>query len=255
VLCTDGIEVITDTEDWRPRHSQCKTGRAKTPGLFLFVARVDCRSSPLAYFFRARFVVFLRVVLVRFLVDLAAEVGRFLVDFLAALRFVVFFLAVPVFALVDFLAVDFLAILRFVVFFLAAPAFALVDFLAVDFFAVLRLAVFFLAVPAFAFVDFAAFFFVVRDFVALLFAVFAVAISFGSRGYRLGYPLNPDCVAPAPIVELQPVFRLRSRLSVGQSRDVEKVISNSTVRLIVSFEKVVKQKPLPDKRLSFFVPP
>ncbi|MBT6486737.1 MAG: hypothetical protein HOK71_18975 [Planctomycetaceae bacterium] len=197
----------------------------------------------------------MRVVLVRFLVDLAAEVARFLVDFLAALRFVVFFLAVPVFALVDFLAVDFLAVLRFVVFFLAAPAFALVDFLAVDFFAVLRLAVFFLAVPVFAFVDFVAFFFVVRDFVSLLFEVLAVAISFGSCGYRLGYPLNPGCFAPAPIVELQPVFRLRSRLSVGQSKDVDKVISNPTDRLIVGFGKVVKQKPLPDKRLSFFALP
>jgi hypothetical protein len=147
-------------------------------------------------------------VVARFLVDLAAEVVRFLVDFLAVLRVVVFFLAVPVFALVDFLAVDFLAVLRLVVFFLAAPALAFVDFLAVDFLAVDFLAVFFLAVPAFAFVDFVAlvvFFFVVRDFVTLLFAVFAVAISFGSCRCRHGYPLNPGRVAPAPSVEQQPV--------------------------------------------------
>jgi len=79
--------------------------------------------------------------------------------FLAVVRLAVVFLAVPVFALVDFFAV-----LR-VVFFLAVPVLALVDFLAV-----VRL-VAFLAVPLLAFVDLAAVLRVVFPLAAVFVAI------------------------------------------------------------------------------------
>jgi hypothetical protein len=208
----------------------------------LFVVSTDYGSNRVVYFFRERAVVFF--VVARFVVDLAAEVARFLGDFLAVLRVVIFFLAVPVFALVDFLAVDFLAV----------PVFALVDFLAIGFLAVFRFVVAFLAVPAFALVDFVAFF-VVRDFVALLFVVFAVAISFGSCGYRHGYPLNPGRVAPAPSVEQQPVSDSVQDSAWVNQKMSKKLFPIPVARFIVSFGNVVKQKPLPAKRLSCFVLP
>jgi hypothetical protein len=80
--------------------------------------------------------------------------------FLAVVRLAVVFLAVPVFALVDFFAV-----LRVVFFFLAVPVLALVDFLAV-----VRL-VAFLAVPLLAFVDLAAVLRVVFPLAAVFVAI------------------------------------------------------------------------------------
>jgi len=218
----------------------------------LFVVSTDCGSNRVVYFFRERAVVFF--VVARFVIDLAAEVARCLGDFVAVLRVVIFFLAVPVFALVDFLAVDFLAVVFLAVDFLAVPVFALVDFFAIGFLAVFRFVVAFLAVPAFALVDFVAFF-VVRDFVALLFVVFAVAISFGSCGYRHGYPLNPGRVAPAPSVEQQPVADSVQNSAWVNQKTSKKLFPIPVARFIVSFVNVVKQKPLPAKRLSCFVLP
>jgi hypothetical protein len=119
-----------------------------------------------------RLVVVLRFgVLVRFLVDFAADVFLapvfFLVDFLAAVGPVLFlvlvFFAAPVFFFVDFLATVFL-VTFFAVFFLAAPLRLLVDFFAVG-----LVAAFFFAVPVGALVDrFAVVFFCPVDRVAMM---------------------------------------------------------------------------------------